>query len=235
MFFFDPTYIVLLVVMVAISGWAAWRVRSTYARWSKVDSGIDLSAYDFARRLLDRQGLTNVQIEPTPGQLTDHYDPRAKVLRVSQTVAGTDAVSPAPQLSVAAAAVIAHEVGHAMQDRQRDRWLAARSFIVPAASFGSSLAPWLIIAGLWLNLTGLAVVGLIGFAIAFGFTLITLPVEIGASGRALAFVEGLGMTGERQDGARAVLKAAAWTYVAAALTAMLTFLYYLSLVMGRRD
>jgi hypothetical protein len=235
MFIFDPTYIVLLVVMVAISGWAAWRVRSTYARWSKVDSGIDLSAYDFARRLLDRQGLANVQIEPTPGQLTDHYDPRAKVLRVSQTVAGAAAVSPGPQLSVAAAAVIAHEVGHAMQDRQRDRWLAARSFIVPAASFGSSLAPWLIIAGLWLNLTGLAVVGLIGFAIAFGFTLITLPVEIGASGRALAFVEGLGMTGERQDGARAVLKAAAWTYVAAALTAMLTFLYYLSLVMGRRD
>lgn len=235
MFIFDPTYIVLLVVMVAISGWAAWRVRSTYGRWSKVDSGINLSAYDFARRLLDRQGLTNVQIEPTPGQLTDHYDPRKKILRVSQTVAGSDPVSAGPQLSVAAAAVIAHEVGHAMQDRQRDRWLTARSFIVPAASFGSSLAPWLIIAGLWLNLTGLAVVGLIGFGIAFAFTLITLPVEIGASGRALAFVEGLGMSGERQDGARAVLKAAAWTYVAAALTAMLTFLYYLSLVMGRRD
>jgi Zn-dependent membrane protease YugP len=235
MFIFDPTYIVLLVVMVAISGWAAWRVRSTYGRWSKVDSGINLSAYDFARRLLDRQGLTNVQIEPTPGQLTDHYDPRKKILRVSQTVAGNDALSAGPQLSVAAAAVIAHEVGHAMQDRQRDRWLTARSFIVPAASFGSSLAPWLIIAGLWLNLTGLAVVGLIGFGIAFAFTLITLPVEIGASGRALAFVEGLGMSGERQEGARAVLKAAAWTYVAAALTAMLTFLYYLSLVMGRRD
>jgi len=235
MFSFNPTYLVLLVVMVAISGWAAWRVRSTYGRWSKVDSGIDLGAYDFARRLLDRQGLTNVQIEPTPGQLTDHYDPRAKILRVSQSVAGNDAASSGPRLSVAAAAVIAHEVGHALQDRQRDRWLAARSFIVPAASFGSSLAPWLIIAGLWLNLTGLAMVGLIGFAIAFGFTLITLPVEIGASGRALAFVEGLGMSGERHEGARAVLKAAAWTYVAAALTAMLTFLYYLSLVMGRRD
>ena len=233
--FFDPTYLVLLVVMVAISGWAAWRVRSTYARWSKIDSGIDLGAYDFARRLLDRQGLTHVQIEPTPGQLTDHYDPRAKILRVSQSVAGVEPSAVGPRLSVAAAAVIAHEVGHALQDRQRDRWLTARSFIVPAASFGSSLAPWLIIAGLWLNLTGLAVVGLIGFAIAFGFTLITLPVEIGASGRALAFVEGLGMSGERQEGARAVLKAAAWTYVAAALTAMLTFLYYLSLVMGRRD
>jgi len=237
---FDPTYLILLVVMVAISGWAAWRVRSTYGRWSKVDSGIDLGAYDFARRLLDRQGLTHVQIEPTPGQLTDHYDPRSKVLRVSQSVASSSAADSAvvpagPRLSVAAAAVIAHEVGHALQDGQRDPWLAARSFIVPAASFGSSLAPWLIIAGLWLQLTELAVVGLIGFAIAFGFTLITLPVEIGASGRALAFVESLGMVGERQAGARAVLKAAAWTYVAAALTAMLTFLYYLSLVMGRRD
>jgi hypothetical protein len=239
-FLFDPTYLVLIVVMVAISGWAAWRVRSTYSRWAKVNSGISLSAYDFARRLLDRQGLANVQIEPTPGQLTDHYDPRHKILRVSQSVAadkleGGAIVRAGPQLSVAAAAVIAHEVGHAMQDRQRDAWLTVRSFIVPAATFGSSLAPWLIIAGIWLQITGLAVVGLIGFAIAFAFTLITLPVEIGASARALAFVESLGMVGERQDGARAVLKAAAWTYVAAALTAMLTFLYYLSLVMGRRD
>jgi Zn-dependent membrane protease YugP len=231
--FFDPVYIVLVVVMLAISGWAAFRVRSTYARWSKVDSGIDLSAYDFARRLLDRQDLANVQIEPTPGQLTDHYDPRSKTLRVSQSVAG--AADGGPRLSVAAAAVIAHEVGHALQDRQRDPWLTARSVIVPVASFGSSIAPWLIIAGILLQLTGLAIVGLIGFAAAFVFTLITLPVEIGASGKALAFVQGLGMVGERQDGARAVLKAAAWTYVAAALTALLSFLYYFSLVMGRRD
>lgn len=232
--FFDPLYLVLVVVMLAISGFAAWRVRSTYARWSKVDSGIDLSAYDFARRLLDRQDLTNVQIEPTPGALTDHYDPRSKTLRVSQTVASTG-TGGGPQLSVAAAAVIAHEVGHALQDRQRDPWLTARSVIVPVASFGSSIAPWLIIAGILLQLTGLAIVGLIGFAAAFVFTLITLPVEIGASGKALAFVEGLGMVDERQDGARAVLKAAAWTYVAAALTALLQFLYYFSLVMGRRD
>ncbi|HET9497499.1 MAG TPA: zinc metallopeptidase [Candidatus Limnocylindria bacterium] len=232
--FFDPVYIVLVVVMLAITGWAAWRVRSTYSRWSKVDSGIDLSAYDFARRLLDRQDLTNVQIEPTPGQLTDHYDPRSKTLRVSQTVAGVGADG-GPRLSVAAAAVIAHEVGHALQDRERDVWLTARSVIVPVASFGSSIAPWLIIAGIVLQFFQLAVIGLIGFAAAFVFTLITLPVEIGASGKALAFVQGLGMVGERQDGARAVLKAAAWTYVAAALTALLSFLYYFSLVMGRRD
>src|SRR5918994_7308226 len=85
---FDPLYIVLLVVTLGITGWAAWRVRSTYSKWSKVDSGINLDAFDFARRLLDRQGLQHVKIEPTPGQLTDHYDPRGKVLRVSAAVSG---------------------------------------------------------------------------------------------------------------------------------------------------
>src|ERR671918_84525 len=88
MLLFDPLYIVLLVVTLAITGWAAWRVRSTYSKWSKVDSGIRLDAFDFARQLLDRQGLTDVRIEPVHGQLTDHYDPRGKVLRVSTTVAG---------------------------------------------------------------------------------------------------------------------------------------------------
>jgi len=163
----------------AITGWAAWRVRSTYARWSKVDSGIDLSAFDFARRLLDRQGLTDVKIEPVAGQLTDHYDPRGKVLRVSSAVSGTrqlgqynptDRSVGFPQgsgtLSVAAAAVIAHEVGHALQDRERDPWMAARQLIVPAAQLGSSLAPWLIIAGVWFAILELAWVGLIFFGAA---------------------------------------------------------------------
>ena len=113
MFFFDPLYLVVLVVTLAITGWAAWRVRSTYAKWAKVDSGINLDAFDFARQLLDRQGLNHVKIEPTPGQLTDHYDPRGKVLRVSTQVADARALetagvrSAAPRLSVAAAAVIA--------------------------------------------------------------------------------------------------------------------------------
>ncbi|HEX2884048.1 MAG TPA: zinc metallopeptidase [Candidatus Limnocylindria bacterium] len=238
---FDPIYILLLVVTIGITGWAAWRVRSTYAKWSKVDSGINTDAFDFARRLLDRQGLQHVRIEPTPGQLTDHYDPRGKVLRVSTQVADASALetggirTAAPRLSVAAAAVIAHEVGHALQDQQKEPMMALRQFLVPAAQFGSGIAPWLIIAGFFLNLTGLALVGLIGFAAAVAFTFATLPVEIGASGKALAFVNGLGMVGERQDGARAVLKAAAWTYVAGALTALLTFLYYAWLIFGRRD
>ena len=239
--FFDPLYIIVLVVTLGITGWAAWRVRSTYAKWSKVDSGINLDAFDFARQLLDRQGLASVKIEPTPGQLTDHYDPRGKILRVSTQVADASALetagvrSAAPRLSVAAAAVIAHEVGHALQDQQKDPMMAIRQAIVPAAQFGSGIAPWLVIGGLIFQITGLAIVGLIGFGLAVLFTFATLPVEIGASGKALAFVGGLGMVGERQAGAREVLKAAAWTYVAGALTALLTFLYYAFLIFGRRD
>ncbi len=240
--FFDPIYIIaVLIPTVAITGWASWRVRSTYGKWSKVDSGINLDAFDFARRLLDRQGLHDVKIEPTPGQLTDHYDPRGKVLRVSTQVADASALEAAglrsatPRLSVAAAAVIAHEVGHALQDQQREPAMALRQAIVPVAQFGSTLAPWLIIAGLVLNVTGLALVGLIGFGAAVLFSFATLPVEIGASGKALAFVNGLGMAGEREQGARAVLKAAAWTYVAAALTALLSFLYWVFVIFGRRD
>ncbi|MEP6681375.1 MAG: zinc metallopeptidase [Chloroflexota bacterium] len=242
-------YVVMVLVPgIAITGWAAWRVKSTYAKWSKVDSGINLEPFDFARRLLDRQGLTDVKIEPVAGQLTDHYDPRGKVLRVSSAVSGRPeiggfdpaqgAVSLPPggqTLSVAAAAVIAHEVGHALQDRQRDPWMTVRQTIVPVVQFGSGIGPWLLIGGLWLNILGLAWLGLIAFGAAVAFTFITLPVEIGASGKALAFVGSLGMAGERQDGARDVLKAAAWTYVAAALSALLTFLYYLFILMGRRD
>jgi Zn-dependent membrane protease YugP len=243
-------YIVLVLLpSLLITGWAALRVRTTYAKWSKVDSGINLDAFDFARRLLDRQGLTDVQIEPTPGQLTDHYDPRGKVLRVSQAVSGRPEIGSydpsrpvvnvssggGSPLSVAAAAVIAHEVGHALQDREKDPWMTVRLAIVPAVQFGSGIAPWLIIGGLWLNLLGLAWVGLIAFAAAVVFTFVTLPVEIGASGKALAFVSSLGLVGEQETGAREVLKAAAWTYVAAALTALLTFLYYLMLIVGRRD
>jgi hypothetical protein len=242
-----PYILLVMLPSIAITGWAAWRVRSTYAKWSKVDSGINLSAFDFARQLLDRQGLQDVRIEPVPGQLTDHYDPRGKILRVSSAVSGrpdighydpTGAVLGVPggeRLSVAAAAVIAHEVGHALQDRERDPWMVVRQAIVPAVQFGSGIAPWLIIAGLWFNALGLAWFGLIAFGAAVVFTFVTLPVEIGASGKALAFVSAIGMVGERQTGARDVLKAAAWTYVAAALTALLTFLYYLMLLLGRRD
>jgi uncharacterized protein len=245
---FDPIYIVaVLLPTLLITGWAAWRVRSTYAKWAKVDSGIAMEPFDFARRLLDRQGLTHVNIEPVPGDLTDHYDPRSKVLRVSASVAnrpdaghydpttGAVGIAGGKPLSVAAAAVIAHEVGHALQDHQGDPAMKLRQAIVPAAQFGSGIAPWLIIGGVIFQVFGLALVGLVAFGGAVLFTFATLPVEIGASGKALAFVDSLGMSGERHAGARDVLKAAAWTYVAGALTALLTFLYYAWLIFGRRD
>ncbi|CAN5818931.1 zinc metallopeptidase [soil metagenome] len=243
-----PYLLLVLLPTLLLTGWAAWHVRSTYNKWDKVDSGIRMSAFDFARYLLNRQGLHDVKVEPTPGHLTDHYDPRGKILRVSSAVAGnrgSGRYDPVEQglsyadhtggrLSVAAAAVIAHEVGHAEQDHQGDRAMALRQFIVPVAQLGSSLAPWLIIAGIFFQITGLAEIGLIFFAGAVLFTFVTLPVEFGASNRALAYVTPLGMLGEREQGARSVLRAAGWTYVAAALTALLTFLYYLMIIMGSR-
>lgn len=242
-----PYIILVLLPTIVLSLWAAWRVRSTYSKWDKIDSGIQMSAFDFARYLLNSQGLNEVSVEPTPGNLTDHYDPRSRTLRVSQGVSASGMrgnFNPLEQqlgysdssrgLSVAAVAVIAHEVGHAQQHQQRDPAMSLRQLVVPVAQIGSTLAPWLVIIGVFMNLTGLAVVGLVFFAAAVGFTFVTLPVEFGASNRALAFVEPLGMVGERGDGARSVLRAAGWTYVAAALTALLTFLYYLTLVFGSR-
>jgi Zn-dependent membrane protease YugP len=245
---FLPYILLVLLPTLALSLWAAWRVRSTYSKWDKVDSGLSMSAFEFARYLLNREGLPNVRVEPTPGHLTDHYDPRTRTLRVSSGVAGSQGsgvFDPAEQsfgyaaphtarLSVAAAAVIAHEVGHARQHAENDPAMAIRQLVVPVAQVGSSLAPWLILIGVFMNFAGLSIVGLAFFAAAVAFTFITLPVEFGASRRALAYVAPLGLIGERGDGARAVLNAAGWTYVAAALTAIITFLYYLYLVFGAR-
>ncbi len=245
---FLPYILLVLLPTIALSLWAAWRVRSTYSKWDKVDSGLQLSAFDFARYLLDRNGLQQVQVEPTPGHLTDHYDPRSRTLRVSSGVAGSEGTGrfdPSEQtlgfaaprtgrVSVAAAAVIAHEVGHAAQHAQNDPAMALRQFVVPVAQIGSGLAPWLILIGVFMNIFNLAVIGVAFFAAAVAFTFVTLPVEIGASKRALAYVAPLGLIGDRGDGARAVLSAAGWTYVAAALTAILSFLYYLWLVFGSR-
>jgi len=222
-----------------------------------------MSAFDFARYLLNSQGLTEVGVEPTPGNLTDHYDPRTRTLRVSQGTAGDRSAGRVdmfgrPQLgpaagysapgyqgagypasgraglSVASVAVIAHEVGHAVQHQRRDPMMAVRQAVVPVANIGSTIAPWLIIIGVFMNVMGLALVGLVFFAAAVAFTFVTLPVEFGASNRAMAYLGPLGLNGERAKGAHDVLRAAGWTYVAAALTALLTFLYYLTLVSGSR-
>jgi uncharacterized protein len=176
---------------------------------------------------LDAQGLHDVAVEETQGFLSDHYDPRSKVLRLSPDVYRTP--------SIAAAGVAAHEMGHALQDAGGYFPLQIRSALVPAAQFGSSLAPWLFIGGLLLNFTTLAWVGVIMFAAAVLFTLVTLPVEFDASARAKRLlVSNSILIGDEIDGVNKVLGAAAWTYVAAAVSAIGTLIYYVLLLSGGR-
>jgi Zn-dependent membrane protease YugP len=174
---------------------------------------------------LDSQGLNNIQIEEGQGFLSDHYDPRSKVLRLSPDVYRTP--------SVAAAGIAAHEMGHALQDAGGYFPLQIRSAIVPVAQFGSTLAPMIFIGGLLLNLTSVAWAGLILFGAAVVFTLITLPVEFDASRRAKNLLASNGVIiGNEMQGVNKVLDAAALTYVAAAVSAVGTFLYYLLLLTG---
>lgn len=224
---FDPLYLLFALPGLLLGLWAQSRVKSNFNKYSKVRTARNLTGADVARQLLDAQGLYDVAIEETQGMLSDHYDPRSKVLRLSTDVYRTP--------SIAAAGVAAHEMGHALQDAGGYFPLQIRSALVPAAQFGSSLAPWLFIGGLLLNFTSLAWVGVIMFAAAVLFTLITLPVEFDASRRAKQLLVSSGvLIGEEIKGVNKVLDAAAWTYVAAAVAAIGTLLYYVLLLTGGR-
>jgi Zn-dependent membrane protease YugP len=224
----SPYYWLFMAPALLLMLWAQWRVRSAYAKWSKVPSGNGLRGADVAERLLREQGLAGINIQGVPGELTDNYDPRRKVLNLSQ--------GSATQPSVAAMAVVAHEVGHAQQDAQNFLLLNLRSGIVPIVNIGSRLGPILFIAGWLLQLQPLLWLGILAFAGAFVFALITLPVELDASRRAMKMLttSGLIVGGSDRQGARAVLSAAAWTYVAGLLTALLQLLYYVWLAAGSR-
>ena len=228
--FFDPLYIGLIVVTLVISGAAQLYIRSTYGRWSKVANGARLSGAQIAELLRQRASFGGrpgheaiTEIKVVPGNLSDHFDPRDRSLGLSPDVA--------QQPSVAAMAISAHEVGHAVQHAEGSALMKARSLLVPAASLGPNLGYLLIFAGLILQITGLITLGVILFGIAVVFSLLTLPVEIDASRKALAMLDSTGLvtTEEERRGAQSMLRAAALTYVAAAITAVLTLLYYLSL------
>jgi Zn-dependent membrane protease YugP len=203
-------------------------LRSTYGRWQKVPAASGITGAQTARTILDANGLTDVAVVEVPGQLTDHYDPRKRVVSLSTgNFRGA---------SVASHAVAAHEVGHAIQHSTSYTPLQVRSALVPVASIGSSLAPWLIIGGAVLGMFGLIQVGVILFAAAVLFQLVTLPVEFDASRRAGQQLQTLGIaTATEVGGTRSVLNAAALTYVAAAATSVLYLLYYVSMFMGNRD
>lgn len=214
-------YFILLLVAIAITGWAQAKVSSAFNKYSKIASRKGLPAYQVAREILDYNGLTDVSVEQVGGNLTDHYDPRTKVLRLSQTVYRSP--------SIAAAGIAAHEAGHAIQDKEHYGPLKLRSILVPAAKAGSSLSWILIIIGFLLSSYGLIQIGIIFFAFVVLFQIVTLPVEFNASRRALASLEGGGFLSEDElFGTKKVLSAAALTYVAAALVGILQLLYLIS-------
>ncbi|GMQ79217.1 MAG: zinc metallopeptidase [Anaerolineae bacterium] len=225
--FFSPYWLLFALPGLILSFWAQSKVRGTVKKYSKVQTARDVTGAEVARTLLDDQGLYDVAIEETRGFLSDHYDPRSKTLRLSQEIYNTP--------SIAAAGIAAHEMGHAIQHANGYFPLQIRSAIVPVARFGSSLAPWLFIAGFLLRFTTLAWVGIVLFGIAVIFTLVTLPVEFDASRRAKKLLVNNGvLIGNEIKGVDKVLDAAALTYVAAAVAAVGQLIYYVFLLSGGR-
>jgi Zn-dependent membrane protease YugP len=232
MFFFDPMYLCFMIPALALMGFASWYVRHSYNKWSKIRATSGLTGHQAAQRLISTGNLYGVQVQGTAGQLSDHYDPRNKTLFLSQGVAHSP--------SVAAVAISAHELGHALQDAEDYFPMRIRSMLVPAVSIGSNLGWILIMIGLVLQQINIAWLGVIAFSAGALFALATLPVEFNASARAkeLLYATGIIQTEEEQRGVNQVLNAAALTYVAGLITAVLQLLYYVFLIGGlgrRRD
>ena len=229
-YYFDPTYLLLIIGMV-LSLLASAKVKSTFSVYSRVRSASGLTGADAARRILRMSGITDVTVVPISGSLTDHYDPRTKVLRLSDATYNST--------SVAAVGVAAHECGHAIQHATGYAPLKIRGALVPVANFGSTIAWPLILIGLlfssqssmlFLNL------GIIAFSLAVLFQIVTLPVEFNASSRAIRILGSSGMLYEDEvDATKKVLSAAALTYVAGAASAILQLLRIILLANSRRD
>jgi len=228
MFFFNSTYMMYMIPAFILMGLTSWYVKSAYNKWSRVQASSRLTGQQAAQRLIMAGNLYGVQVAGTAGNLTDHYDPRNKTLYLSQGVANVP--------SVAALAIAAHELGHAMQDAEGYFPLRFRAALVPMVNIGSNLGWILIMIGLFLNFTQLAWLGVMIFAGGAVFALATLPVEFNASARAkqLLVQTGIIQTDDERRGVNAVLNAAALTYVAGLVTAILQLLYYVSLVSGGR-
>ncbi len=231
MWFFDPAYLLFAIPSLLLGLWAQFRVQSAFRQYSKVRTGSGLTGAQAARAILDTNGLQSVVVERVGGTLTDHYDPRGKVLRLSESVYATP--------SVAAVGVAAHEAGHALQDQQHYGPLRLRSAIVPAVNIGSWLGPIIFMVGFFMSgATGntIALIGLLFFAMTAVFALVTLPVEFDASKRAKQQLASAGLLSPQEiGGVDKVLDAAALTYVAAAVQAIMTVLYYVSLMSRSRD
>lgn len=226
MFFFNPYYLLFMAPAIIMMIVVQLYVNSAYKKWGQVPTRNRMSGAEAAQRLIRSGGLYDVNIEAVSGRLSDHYDPRKKTLRLSQGVY--------EGRSVASLAIAAHELGHAMQDRDDYFPLRLRSALIPAVNIGSYLGWILIIIGIFLKMTGLAWLGVAVFAGGALFALATLPVELNASARAkrLLVESGIIVGQDEQRGVNNVLNAAALTYVAALITAVMQLLYYVTLVLG---
>ncbi|QAY66401.1 zinc metallopeptidase [Paenibacillus protaetiae] len=225
--FFHPMDF-LIIIAVAISIWAQFRVKGTFNKWSEVRAASGMTGYEAARRMLDANGLHNIPIEPVRGSLSDHYDPIHRVVRLSEPVYYENSIS--------AISVACHEVGHAIQHKAHYPMLVLRHRIFPVVNFASGLAPFLLIAGFLFQAMGLVGLGIIFFSVTVAFQLITLPVEFNASNRArdIMVAEGF-ISNEEERGVAKVLNAAALTYVAAALISLLELLKYIMIFTSSRD
>ncbi len=233
---FDPTYWVVIGLGMALSLWAQAKVKGAFKKYSQIGTRAGYTGAQIAERILADNGVQGVTIEPVAGQMTDHYDPRTRTLRLSEPVYGSS--------SMAAVGVAAHEVGHAIQHAAGYAPLKFRSAWVPVANFGGGISMFVIFGAFMMGGMAtamgsqLAWAGIALFGATTGFTLITLPVEFDASSRALATLSGRYLSDEELAGARKVLNAAALTYVAAFVTSLLTLLYWahaLGLLGGRDD
>lgn len=220
-------YLLFSLPALLLGLWAQMKVKSAFSKYSKVRSYTGLTGADIARRMLDQNGLQSVPIEETGGTLSDHYDPRSRTLRLSREVYQSP--------SLAAAGVAAHEAGHAVQHKDGYAPLQLRSFMVPTVQIGSWLGPIIFMIGFLFSSTELAWVGVILFSATAVFALVTLPVELNATKRAKAWLSTSGVISTTDRvGVSSVLDAAALTYVAGAMQAISTVLYYVFLLMGRR-
>ena len=227
MFYWDWTMI-LVIPGLLLGLWAQMRVSSAFRKYSAVHARSGMSAEDVARSMLNQAGCGNVSIRSVSGNLTDHYDPRNNTLRLSDGVYGSS--------SVAAIGIAAHECGHAMQQHEGYAPLVLRSALVPVVNLGSNLYFPIFLLGLLFSWEPLIYVGIACFALILVFSLVTLPVEFNASGRALRVLDQQGyLSSEEMDGARAVLNAAAMTYVAAAISSLLQLVRLLIIARDRRD
>ena len=227
-FYFDPVYLLFALPALLLAMFAQWKVSSAYSKYTKVRNSKNLTGEQVAAYLLRANGL-NLNVSGTSGQLTDHYDPRNKTLYLSAGVAQTP--------SVAALGIVAHEVGHAVQDYQGYAPMRLRAWLVAPASVGPWVGYILFIIGIFINISGLVWLGIAFFSASLFFALATLPVEFNASQRALAMLRSSALVGPGEvNAAQSVLTAAALTYVAAAAQALSTLLYYvfIALNLGRR-